>query len=53
MPALRNEIFSLPAEFLMKSVRGTTTQNTKARDNGQKKKGNKRRTGEGAADGGD
>lgn len=37
MPALRNEIFSLPAEFLMKSVRGTTKQNTKAKDNGRKK----------------
>lgn len=37
MPALRNEIFSLPVEFLMKSVRGTTKQNTKAKDNGQKK----------------
>lgn len=42
MPALRNEIFSLPAEFLMNKhksvrVRGTTTQNTKARDNGHKK----------------
>lgn len=38
MPALRNEIFSLPAEFLMKSVRGTTKQNTKAKDNGRKKR---------------
>lgn len=45
MPALRNEIFSLPVEFLMKSVRGTTKQNTKAKDNGQKK-GQKRRWGE-------
>lgn len=38
MPALRNEIFSLPAEFLKKSVRETTKQNTKAKDNGRKKR---------------
>lgn len=53
MPALRNEIFSLPAEFLMKSVRGTTKQNTKAKDNGRKKgqkESTKRERGHGGGD---
>lgn len=37
MLALRNEILSLPAEFLMKNVRGATTQNKSERQ--QRKKG--------------
>lgn len=39
MPALRNEILSLPAEFLMKNVREATTQNKSERQ--QRKKGQK------------